>query len=222
MQNNRHRVKAKARARKDAKDRKRRGLTLEQTRLQSEMKRKNSRIMELYKAGIKSGNMYAYESITAKLRTTEALDAGITHYTKIGVIQFSTSYKKYNTGLGAMLRRAYIPTITALKKRARDNAGMDDDPTWDEITDFLEYSDLNRASFNAFSELIDDYLSDEQIEEIEGLKKKDKKDHPRENLTWEDVIDNMRQALENERAVPKEKIRNADKRKSKPTPISPV
>ena len=72
-----------------------RGRTLKEVQFASEMKRRNTRIKELYNQGVKSGNMYLYEQETAKLQTSEMLSSGITHYTKGGVIQFSTSTKKH-------------------------------------------------------------------------------------------------------------------------------
>lgn len=174
-----------------------RGRTLSEQLFASEQKRQNTRIKELYNQGVKSGNMILYEQETAKLQTSAMLNAGITHYTKDGVIQFTTSAKPYKTQLGEQARRIKIQTVTELKRKAKEHAkeqGVQEPLTFNEVSDYWYLIGMRGASFTAMCQLVDQYVTEseeeEQLPELRGGK------GVRKNLTFDEFLNKMADVLE--------------------------
>lgn len=177
-----------------------RGRTLSEVRFASEQKRQNTRIKELYNQGVKSGNMYLYEQETAKLQTSAMLSAGLTHYTKDGVIQFTTSAKAYKTQLGEQAKRIKIRTVTELKRKAKEHAqeqGVIEPETFNEVSDYWYLIGMRGSSFTAMCELVDKYLTESeeeaQLPELRGGK------GARKNLTFDEFLNKMADVLEDKK-----------------------
>lgn len=170
----------------------------------------------MYEEGQKTGNMYAYQKYTAKLQAENVKDTGITYVGKKGFIQLSTSPSKYKTSLGAKLANIKIPTITEVKKHGEKLANME--VTFEQAEQMIEVSDLQGVSFVQMSNLMDEYLLDEQInEEIPEMLRKKKGETPRKDagISFDQLLEKMYQTLENSGVVPHGKLDNI----SRPIPF---
>ena len=173
----------------------RKGKTLEEVRFSSRIKRLNTRIRALYEEGQKVGNMYAYQKYTAKLQAENAIEAGISYVGKKGFVQLSTSPSKYKTSLGSKLSKVNISTITEVKKHGSKLANTD--VTFEQAERMIEVSDLKAVSFLHMSNLMDEYLLDEQInEEIPEMIRKKKGETPRKDagVSFEQLLEKMFQS----------------------------
>lgn len=174
-----------------------RGRSLQEQLFASEQKRQNTRIKELYNQGMKSGNMILYEQETAKLQTKAMLEFGITHYTKDGVIQLTTSAKAYKTQLGEQAKRIKIRTVTELRRKAKEHAkeqGVTEPETFNEVSDYLYLVGMRGASFSALCLLVDQYVTEseeaEQLPELRGGK------GARQSMTFDEFLNKMADVLE--------------------------
>lgn len=170
---------------------------MQEVRFASEMKRRNTRIKELHNQGVKSGNMILYEQETAKLQTSAMLNAGLTHYTKGGVIQFSTSAKAYRSQLGEQAKRIKIRTVTEFRSKAKEHAreqGVQEPETFNEISDYWYLVGMRGASFAAMCSLVDQYVTEseeaEQLPELRGGK------GARKSMTFDEFLNKMADVLE--------------------------
>ena len=174
-----------------------RGRSLQEVKFASEMKRRNTRIKELYNQGVKSGNMILYEQETAKLQTSAMINAGLTHYTKGGVIQFTTSAKAYRSQLGEQAKRIKIRTVTDLKRKAKEHAkeqGVKEPETFNEVSDYWYLVGMRGASFAAMCVLVDQYVTESEeaamLPELRGGK------GARKNITFDEFLNKMADVLE--------------------------
>ena len=97
-------------------------LSLPQVKLQSELKRTNERINEIWKKGKQYG-MEIYNKYVERLATAENVEKGLVHFTKDGrlrVTQSALQAGKENEFLTAVRS---IPTLTGIRKRQEEIEG---------------------------------------------------------------------------------------------------
>lgn len=97
-------------------------LSFLQTQLQSELKRTNERINELWKKGKKLG-MEIYNKYVERLATAENIEKGLVHFTKDGRLRVTQSPKTAEKEWAFLKGVRNVPTLTQIKKAKEDEAG---------------------------------------------------------------------------------------------------
>ena len=97
----------------------RKGWTLAETKIRSEMKKINSRIKQLFDYGKKSGNYSLYNKYVEGLKTVDNINKGLVHEKdgRLVITESPWTIKKAGqTGENLKRKVKTIPTLTIIRK----------------------------------------------------------------------------------------------------------